>query len=693
MTDNTADGEDPRDNRESPAEPADGGAVPPAGRPRATAPAAPVGQAAGRGAPTAPGDGTAAGPAAVAVAERPPGTDPPASPAGPWWRRYTPSRDAWDRRRVARVAFAVAWPLLLATWLTAYVGRYGFAPMDQGFTQALTWRILHGEVPHADFFSPRPAGSALFHIVDFAIPGPLMLVQAWIATLQFAVSAIALAVLVTGRPWTRFGPLLIGLTAAATMVNLHMWAAMTWHTTDGIFFASLGWCLIDRGVRRDSSAMRRWGLFLAGYAVICKQSFAPVALVALAMVYLHPRRTGRVTVRGVVRDLAALAAGPFAYVVWVVLAGGTAELPDQLLGTDSVWGERVLTMLPDMLDHAPREARWLWVFLAALAAVAAARLVARHAADGPVRRVAEWADPVACVVATAAVVAVPAQAKLIFAEVAYSVVLWWMLVAAVVVDLIVGRRVLTAALPVLALGWMVSLSYGYDVPALIGGSLALTTLVVLWRGAASPGPMAVAAASPARRAVYVRAAALTCAGVLVVGTGAVKLLDVRDGNSYIDSGRPYLTQDMGTVSPEMRGIRTSPGDRRYMEQVRDCVKARPAKWVAVLPDTSVAYPVFKLRNPFPMDWLYFMEVTNPEAEKLMVKRAKELDKEGDYLVLFQTIDVRFVAVPGYVPKHVPANQPIIKWTPRNIEVRVKRELHGEVFSCGSFVAVWAPPRT
>ncbi|WP_436787367.1 hypothetical protein [Yinghuangia sp. YIM S10712] len=621
-----------------------------------------------------------------------PTADPQAESSRAGLRSASFRLGAWDRRRAARVSFAVGWPVLLATWLTVSVGRFGFAPMDQGFTQALTWRILHGQVPHADFFSPRPAGSAVFHIVDFAIPGPLMLVQAWIATLQFVVSAIALTVLVTGRRWTRFGPLLIGLTAAAAMINLHMWAAMTWHTTDGIFFASLGWCLIDRGVRRDSPAMRRWGLFLAGYAVICKQSFAPVAIVALAMVFLHPRRTGRPTVRGVVRDLAALAAGPFAYVVWVVLGGGTAELPNQLLGTDSVWGERVLTMLPDMLEYAPHEARWLWLFLAALAAIVVARLVARHAGDGPVRRVAEWADPAACLVATAAVVAELAQAKWIFEEVLYSVVLWWMLVAAVVVDLIVRRRVLTAALPVLALGWMVSLSYGYDVPALIGGSLALTTLVVLWRGAVTPGPLVAAAASPARRAVFVRATALTCAGVLVVGTGAVKLLDVRDGHGYIDGGRPHLTQDMGTVSPEMRGIRTSPGDRRYMTQVRDCVQARPAKWVAILPDTAVAYPVFKLNNPFPMDWLYYMEVTNPEAEKLMVQRAKELDREGDYLVLFQTIDVRFVAVPGYVPKHVPANQPIIKWTDRNIEVRVKRELHGEVFSCGSFVAVWAPPR-
>lgn len=657
MTDNTAEGDEPRDDRALPAEP--------------------------------PGD---AATARVAVADRPSGPVRPRTPGGPWWRRHLPSRQAWDRRRVARVSFAVAWPLLLATWLTLYVGRYGFAPMDQGFTQALTWRILHGEVPHADFFSPRPAGSAVFHIVDFAIPGPLMLVQAWIATLQFAVSAIALTVLVTGRPWTRFGPLLIGLTAAATMINLHMWAAMTWHTTDGIFFASLGWCLIDRGVRRDSAAMRRWGLFLAGYAVICKQSFAPVALVAVAMLFLHPRRTGAVTLRATVRDLAALAAGPFAYVVWVVLAGGTAELPNQLLGADGIWGERVLTMLPDMLEYAPREARWLWLFLAALAVIAATRLVVRHAGDGSVRRVAAWADPAACAVATAAVVAELAQAKLVFAEVVYSVILWWMLVAAVAVDVVVRRRVRTAALPVLALGWMVSLSYGYDVPALIGGSLALTTLVVLWRGAATPAPLVAVAASPARRAVLVRAAAVACAGALVAGTGAVKLLDVRDGNGYIDGGRPYLTQDMGTVSPEMRGIRTSPGDRRYMEQVRDCVRARPASRVAILPDTSVAYPVFKLNNPFPMDWLYYMEVTNPEAEKLMVARAKELDREGDYLVLFQTIDVRFVAVPGYVPKHVPANQPITKWTDRAIEVRVKRELHGEVFSCGSFVAVWAPPK-
>ncbi|MEU8139589.1 hypothetical protein [Streptodolium elevatio] len=608
-------------------------------------------------------------------------------------RRLLPTAPhTWDRRRAARIGVHVAWPLMLATWLTYSVGRYGFAPMDQGFTQALTWRILDGQVPHADFFSPRPAGSAVFHIVDFVIPGPLMLVQAWVATLQFVVSAIALTVLVTGRPWTRFGPLLVGLTAAAAMVNLHMWAAMTWHTTDGIFFASLGWCLLDRGLRRDSAALRRWGLFLAGYAVICKQSFAPVLLVALAMLFLHPRRRGSLTPRRVAGDLAALGGAGFGYVVWVVLGGGTAELPDQLLGTDGVWGRRVLTLMPEMLRGAPQERRWLLLFAVALAAIVVARLVARRPGDGAARRVASWADPAACLVATAAIVAELAQAKMIFAEVAYSCILWWMLAGAVVVDAIVRRRLLTGALPVLALGWMVSLSYGYDVPALIGGSIALTTMVVLWRGAATPAPLVVAAASPARRATAVRALALAAAGALVLGAGAVKLLDVRDGYGYIDGGRPVLTQDMGTVSPEMRGIRTSPGDRRYMTQVRDCVKARPAKWVAVLPDTSVAYPVFGLDNPFPMDWLYYMEVKNREAEKLMLKRAKELNASGDYLVLFQTIDVRFVAVPGYVPKYVPPNQPIVHWTDRNIEAKVKRELKGEVFSCGSFVAVWAPPK-
>ncbi|MCF2530456.1 hypothetical protein [Yinghuangia soli] len=614
-------------------------------------------------------------------------TAPSAAGAAPLRRRPRPSR-----RDVLRIGFAVAWPLALATWLTYAVGRYGFGAMDQGFTQALSWRILDGQVPHADFFSPRPLGSAVFHIVDFALPGPLMLGQAWIAVLQFVVSAIALTVLVTGRPWTRFGPLLVGLTSAAAMVNLHMWPAMTWHTTDGIFFASLGWCLLDRGLRRGSAAASRWGLFLSGYAVTCKQSFAPVALVALTLLFLHPRRRDRPTRRGTARDLAALAAAPAAYLAWVVAGGGTAELPDQLLGADSVWGERLLTLMPEMLRTEPRQAWLLGAYLAVLATLAAVRNAAARGRSDRMRRAARWADPAACLAATALLAAEIAQARLVFAEIAYSCVLWWMLAAAIAADAWGRRRIRTGAPLVLALGWMVSLSYGYDVPALLAGSLGLTTAFVLWRGAPTPASLLAPAVAPDRRARLLRATALTAAGAAVLVLTAGRLTAVRDTHTYIDGGRPELTWDLGSVSAEMRGIRTSPGTHRYLAQIRDCVRARPAGRIAVLPDNAFAYAVFGLHNPFPLDWTYSMEVTNPEAEKLMLKRAKELDREGDYLVLFQTLDTRFAAQPGYVPRSVPPDQPVRHWTKRNIEAKVKRELHGETFACGSFVAVWAPPK-
>ncbi|MDI2126274.1 hypothetical protein [Yinghuangia seranimata] len=561
------------------------------------------------------------------------------------------------------VGVHLVWPSLLATWLTYSVGRYGFAPMDQGFTQALSWRILHGQVPHADFFSPRPAGSAVFHLVDFVLPGPLMLVQAWVACLEFVGSAVALAVLATGRGVVRFGPLLVGCVAAAAMVDLHMWPAMTWHTTDGIFFASVGWALVDRGRRR--TAVRRSGLVVAGCAVVCKQSFAPVPLVAAALLLSGPDRRARV------RELPLLAGVPVAYVVWVVLGGGAAELPDQLLGADGVWGERLLTMLPDMLRGTPQEARWAVLYGLALVGWVLARRLPT---------VPRWADLGARAVASVAVVGELAQASMSFDRVLYSCLLWWMLLAAAVADALVRRRPPVRALPVLALGWMAALSYGYDVPALVGGSLALTLLVVLWRDV--PPPI--------RPGGLRRTGVLVVAGALVASAGAVKLIHVRDTYGYLDGGRPGLTHGMGAVSSDLRGIRTTEGDLRYMAQIRDCVAARPASRVAVLPDAAAAYPLFRLDNPFPMDWLYVKEVTNPEARKLMVKRAKELDREGDYLVLFSTLDVRFLAKPGYVPDLVRPDQPIRHWS--RIEVLVRRELHGEVFGCGSFVAVWAPGR-
>src|SRR5689334_22289340 len=101
-----------------------------------------------------------------------------------------------ERARVhvgVHVALAVAWPVALIAAVYAVVGRLGFYPSDEGLVQAYAWRILHGEVPHRDFISPLPLGSALIHLADFAVPGPLFEVSRVIALSEYVAYSMVFA--------------------------------------------------------------------------------------------------------------------------------------------------------------------------------------------------------------------------------------------------------------------------------------------------------------------------------------------------------------------------------------------------------------------------------------------------------------------------------------------------------------------
>src|SRR5205823_6618447 len=108
-------------------------------------------------------------------------------------------------------------PVMVAA-VYATVGRLGFYPTDEGLLQAYTYRILHGQVPHRDFISPRPLGSALLHIVDFAVPGPLFEVSRVIALCEYAGFAVAFA-------WLLLLPRL-GRAGVASTVRTLLWTGV-----------------------------------------------------------------------------------------------------------------------------------------------------------------------------------------------------------------------------------------------------------------------------------------------------------------------------------------------------------------------------------------------------------------------------------------------------------------------------------
>ncbi|GAA3996119.1 hypothetical protein GCM10022247_15090 [Allokutzneria multivorans] len=521
-----------------------------------------------------------------------------------------------------RPAAHAAWVLLLSGWAVARIGRFGFHPTDQGFTLALSWRLLHGEVPHRDAVSARPLASALLHTLDFAVPGPLFLTSAMIAMVQLVVATIALATLVTGRSVLSWGPLGTGLVAAAALVNLHTFPLMAWHTIDGIFLVACGWWALRAGLRSGAALPRYGGLFLVGMAAFTKQSFVFAA--ALTLTYLLARHSLSFL------DFLWTSAFPLAYMGFVSLAGGFTAMVEQLGGASGAWPRRAFTVW-----ESPEAATtMLW-----LAACTAALVLLRR------KEIATFP----AVFAAALALLVVLQGDMLRAG-DWGMVLLWALVFAVVARWALDERAPHGAVAVLALAAMSALSWGYDSPTLLGGSLVLS---VLW------------SLTPELPRCSLRpVAGLAVAAVVLLGTSKL-VADAHDASPYRDQPQQELTASLGLIAPALNGLRTTPSTYRYVAQIAECVRAHPAGRVAVLPDNAFAYPALGLRNPFPLDWPLPLELVG-DARERMLATVPKLNAQGDYLVLFQET--------GYT----------------DLEARISAGLNGQRITCGQFTGVWAP---
>ena len=572
--------------------------------------------------------------------------------------------------RLLRWSIHAAWVLVLALATELRVGRFGFHPSDQGFILAQAWRVLHGEVPHADIVSARPLGSAVLHVADFALPMPLFFGSSFLAMIEIIVATIAFATLVTRRRVLDWGPGTTAVVAAASLINLNAFPLMAWHTVDGIFLTACGAWALDAGLRGDRALTRRGGLVLLGFAVLVKQSFVLAPVIGLVWLLLHPAtRTGTRRAVRLLLDLLALGAPGLAYVAWVSLGGGFTEMVEQLTGGLPAYGERLLGLWldnPEVLTEPP--VRELGFF----AAIAVVLLAVRLSGDrlGVAGRVASW---VLALAGAAAVVLTVVDGRFT-GSTRWADVLWWIVAVSVPVNAVVRRKVPWAALLVLATGFMISLSWGNDTPTLLCGTLALTTLLLLGR-LVPPRPR------PAPRWVTATAG---CVAVAVCGWVVVA---EHDRAAYLDVGHDRLTEDLGAVTPAMAGIRTNPSTFTYVRQIRDCLDRFPAARTAILPDSPFAYPAFGLRNPFPLEWPLPLEIVGDAPER-MLATADRLNREGGYLVLFQTDSYRMLATGGPVPESIPADTPVFDYL--GLEKAIQARLTGRTVTCGSFVGKYAP---
>ena len=148
---------------------------------------------------------------------------------------------------------------------------YGFNPTDDGLFLSAGKRILIGQIPHIDFISVRPPGSAILYSVFIKyFPNYLFLSTRIFTGIQLAVICIV---------WLKitFKTLVIEISkinkililSISFLLTLHSFPLMAHATIDGIFFSTIGLYFIFS----ENYKKKYFGYFLFGCSYLFKQSF------------------------------------------------------------------------------------------------------------------------------------------------------------------------------------------------------------------------------------------------------------------------------------------------------------------------------------------------------------------------------------------------------------------------------------
>ncbi|MDQ6723325.1 MAG: hypothetical protein M3Z01_03560 [Thermoproteota archaeon] len=167
-----------------------------------------------------------------------------------------------------------------------YYSFYGYNDADDGYTLALSWRIINGEIPYRDFIMVRPPLSPLFHALFlYIIPNDYQIIfDRFFCYLLFALSSLLGAYTIDkafGLKDFKINPSLLATVGFVFSVNC--FPPMGWHTIDAIFFASIGIYIL---VCFSSTYSVIIGLLFLFLSALCKQPFYLMPIAGVVFVSL-----------------------------------------------------------------------------------------------------------------------------------------------------------------------------------------------------------------------------------------------------------------------------------------------------------------------------------------------------------------------------------------------------------------------
>jgi hypothetical protein len=511
-----------------------------------------------------------------------------------------------DQNVLASVTFLLIVPAvahLLLSWM-------GFSPTDDGFTLAYSRRILEGQIPHRDFIIIRPFVSPLIHTPVVLFGGDYTYwVSRFFVWFEFACTSWAWLYVINrafDNPFNKLTKLFIAL--VSFVASVHYFVLTAWHTVDGLFLSSIGlWVLLTQ----KPPKWRIIGYLLIAIAYLCKQSFLFMAPLSVLLLGDWREKKYWLTI-----TLPAAAYG-----VYLLATGSFSEAILQLSSQTSI----VSAGVGSYLNYG--------VLLGVLAGSCSMFLLS--ASTMPLLRASRIPRYIGALI----LMAIPASLIAVqlyrgsLAAVSFGVV---GMVLGVVLYRIPGGITrdgdkIPVVLIALLLAWSVSLSVGYNYPALLLGPLfaILTAFVYSRRESLNPRFLQT---------------------TLIIVGAAILLSFAVSRPYYIYREQPSneLTEPLDGVLPGGRLIYTNPNTYTFLVDLNnaiDTVSARD-KTYAIIPEVAGYWVQSGQTNPLLIDWPWPVELSN---QYLTDRVTNDLAaKRGGVVVIVQKVDA-FDLADGFIP--------------------------------------------
>jgi hypothetical protein len=560
----------------------------------------------------------------------------------------------WKRKEfVVGLLFVIVVPVVAQLMFS----KYGFNPTDDGFVLAGSRRILDGEIPHKDFIWIRPTGSLYLHAPFVALGGDhTLLLSRFFVWFELAVTAWMWTLIISRKFNVFSSPLHKGALALASFVfSAHVFPPMAWHSIDAMTFASIGLVLC---IGREDRT-RLIGYIVLGSSILFRQNFVVMPLAALFLLGDWRR----------LRYWIAVAVPGALFLVYLGANGALSDFLSQMTassGEDPFW--------TGFGKYVRDAGTWIGLIVGFLATlVFQGRPSIFRTAEASI-----WLRSIA--IASLLLIPIVAFGIMLVHGTDYihgsSFALFGAALGVALSYLAVERKLkpMTAcSLLAVAGAWAVSVSAGYNTPALGTGPLVLVLICSVelhftitkngrWP---RPGELKLSENSTELDRVSISRYVASIFVIWILVCPVVWFADVRYAHIYLEPSSRHLIYDLGDVLAGGEGVKVDRDTYAVLgdlKNITDNLESQ-GKEFAIVPDMAAFWVKSEQKNALPCDWPQNVELGSSE----LVQRVENVlhDRMGNIVVIVEKYEASKLGT-GMVP--LSGSYKIVQYVEENFSV-------------------------